>query len=549
VENRPVPLLVGALALMIVLQQQAGAQGGRAAQPIGPGLQTILGGKAGPRQPAPDIDADKDKEEKEEADRKFSPIGFYDLLAYQQAFPGVVGSPEVAQASARRYEAFAGIERGGGEDGSTWRNLGPSTVGDSGNASGNISGRVSTLAISPRCSLGGSCRMWVGTAGGGVWRTDDAMNTSDPKWRWVGTGLGTNSIGALDGRSERSVRQHDLRRHRRDEHARQFGAGTGLYRSTDGGDSWSRIPTMIVDTAVSPSAIDFTATRGISTVVIEPGNSQTLYVATTTAMLGMTAVRGGQTQTTGYPQPRVGLYKTTNRGESWTLIWVPPLDAVMPPNPNLGVGVGDTMFGRAPRQARSEESADRLRDGLEQRDSSIGAIPREWRRVVQARLRHRRPRAVPRSGDVRSDRQNGKTRMYVYNGTEAVATQAFYRLDNADVPAAALVTGAGAAVANTSAWIALSSDSSAQTGFTSRRMCSSQCSTIWLWPRRQASRTRSLSAASSRRTFGAPTIRSTDAGVGFSISAMTDRRRATRATWMCGLWCFIPAIPTLRSRF
>ena len=94
-------------------------------------------------------------------------------------------------------------------------------------------------------------------------------------------------------------------------------------------------------------------------------------------MLGMTAVRGGQSQVTGYPQPRVGLYKTTNRGQSWTLIWVPPLDPVIPPNPNIGVGVGDTMFGVRHVKLDPKESADRLRDGLEQRDPSVGAVARE----------------------------------------------------------------------------------------------------------------------------------------------------------------------------
>src|SRR6185295_19942842 len=114
------------------------------------------------------------------------------------------------------------------------------------------------------------------------------------------------------------------------------GAGTGLFRSVDGGDRWTRIPTLVVDPAVAPGTIDFTTTRGIASVVVEPGNPQTIYVATTTAMLGMTAVRGGQSQTTGFPQPRVGLYKTENGGVTWTIAWVPPLDPVVPPNPNLG---------------------------------------------------------------------------------------------------------------------------------------------------------------------------------------------------------------------
>src|SRR5678810_1286645 len=62
-------------------------------------------------------------------------------------------------------------------------------------------------------------------------------------------------------------------------------------------------------------------------------------------MLGMTAVRGGQSQRTGYPQPRLGLYKTSDGGSTWSLIWTPPLDPVVPPNPNATPGQGDTMIG------------------------------------------------------------------------------------------------------------------------------------------------------------------------------------------------------------
>ena len=155
------------------------------------------------------------------------------------------------------------------------------------------------------------------------------------------------------------------------------GAGTGLYRSTDGGDSWTRIPTMITDPAVSATPIDFTSTRGISTVVIDPGNTQTVYVATTSAMLGMTSVRGGQSQITGTVQPRVGLYKTDNRGQSWTLIWTPPQAPVIPFNPNIGVGVGDTMFGVRHVKLDPRNSRDRVCRGLEQRHLSLRPITGE----------------------------------------------------------------------------------------------------------------------------------------------------------------------------
>jgi len=504
-------ILIVVLTVAVSAQQGGGSQGRQGGQ----GSQGSGGARATPKPtvpPDPDVDKDADKD----ADRKFSPIGFYDLLAYEQAFPGAVGSPEVARASAQKYSAFSASVMRGGLDNDFWVNLGPATVERSGNASGNISGRVSALAITPRCALSGGCRLWVGTAGGGVWRTDDAMRTTDPKWKWVGIGLGTNSIGSLAmdpgdrfgstlyvGTGETNTPNNS-------------GAGTGLYRTTDGGDSWSRISTMITDPLVSPAPIDFTSTRGISTVIVDPTNTQTLYVATTSAMLGMTAVRGGQSQVTGYPQPRVGLYKTTNRGQSWTLIWVPPLDPVIPANPNLGIGVGDTMFGVRHVKLDPKDpgiiyatawnnAIHRSAPSLEGGDASFKPI---YALVNAVRFRDLAMFDLTV--------KNGKTRVYVYNGTEAAAPQGFYRLDNADVPAASLVTGSGASLTNTSAWLALSSDISSQPGFTSRRMCSSQCyyDLVVATPPGQPDTV--IIGGVAQSTFGQATMRSTNAGVGFS---------------------------------
>ena len=445
-----------------------------------------------------------------------SPLGFYNLHAYELAFPAEVGSPEVTKAIAQQYAVFDGILRRGDADGTRWRNLGPATVGDSGNASGNISGRVSALAVSSRCALSGGCRMWVGTAGGGVWRTDDAMNTTDPKWRWVGRGLGTNSIGSLTFDPSARGSNTIIVGTGETNQPNNSGAGTGVYRSIDGGDNWTRIPTMVTDPVVSASPIDFTSTRGVSTVVVDPSNAQIMYVATTSAMLGMTGVRGGQSQTTGYLQPRAGLYKTENRGQSWTLIWVPPLDPVIPANPNIGVGVGDTMFGV--RHVKLDpknptiiyatawnNAIHRSAPSLEHGDASFKPV---YAIVGAARFRDLAMFDLTV--------KNGATRIYVYNGTEAVATQGMYRLDNADVPAAALVTGTGAALTNTSAWLSLSSDSTAQPGFTSRRMCAAQCfyDLVVATPPGQPDTV--IVGGVAQSTFGEPTIRSTNAGVGFS---------------------------------
>src|SRR4029079_5532084 len=154
-----------------------------------------------------------------------SPLGFEELRAYEQAYPGVPGSAAVVRASTGRYWVFRGIAyRGSVAQGAVWNSLGPLSMGDGGaSGTGNFSGRVAALAISPACEVEGPCRMWVGAAGGGVWRSDDAMNTADPGWRWIRHGLAHQQHRQPDRRSQRRERQHDLCRHRRNELAAELG--------------------------------------------------------------------------------------------------------------------------------------------------------------------------------------------------------------------------------------------------------------------------------------------------------------------------------------
>src|SRR5688572_5716167 len=447
---------------------------------------------------------------------EFSPLGYYDLRAYEQAYPGVIGSPEVRAAQAQRFWIFNGLAYRSGNDPlePVWTSLGPETVLRTTTAGleNSVSGRVSALAISPLCEKEGRCRLWVGTAGGGVWRTDDALNTLDPKWQWIGRGLGTNSIGALaldpNDRTANTIFVGTGETNQPNNSA----AGTGLFRSTDGGDRWTRISTLVLDPVVSPGLMDFTATRGISTVLVEPGNSQTIYVATTTAMYGMTAVRGGQSQTTGSPQPRTGLYKTENGGTTWSLVWVPPLAPVLPVNPNLGVGVSDTMSGvrHAKLDPRNVKIvyASAWNNGIYRSAPSLEGGDASYKRIFAiVGLQQFQDLAM---FDLTV--KDGRTRVYVYNGTLATATQGLYRLDNADVGASALSVGA----ANTSAWIGLTSSSASQPGSTSASICSSQCfyDLVVAVPEGQPDTV--IIGGVAHPTFGEPTLRSVNAGVSFS---------------------------------
>jgi hypothetical protein len=457
------------------------------------------------------------QERKEE--RKYSPLGYYDLRAYEQAYPGDPASPLVQKVTAGKYWAFQGLAyRQTQVQGAVWTSLGPETSIQSAasGSSENISGRVSALAISPLCLEKGACRLWVGTAGGGVWRTDDAMHPTDPKWRWVSRGIGTNSIGSLaldpNDRTGNTIFVGTGETNQ----PNNSGAGTGLYRSTDGGDSWTRISTNVIDPVLSPAPIDFTSTRGISTVVIEPGNSQTMYVATTSAMLGMTGVRGGQTQTTGYLQPRTGLYKTENGGLTWTLAWVPPLPPVVPANPNLGEGVGDTMFGvrhveldpKNPKIVYAtawNNAIHRSAPSLEGGDASFKPV---YTIVNAARFRDLAMFDVTQI--------NGQTRLYVYNGTDSTADQALYRLDNANVPASSLVTVSNGIMVNTSAWTRMTSADTSHPSSTSRAVCSTQCFYDLAVATPDAEPDTVYLGGVATPTFGEPTIRSTNGGAAFT---------------------------------
>jgi hypothetical protein len=449
----------------------------------------------------------------------YSPLGYYDLRAYEQAYPAAPQSLVARRAVGNKYWAFQAVARRGGlGPADVWTSLGPETTiqGTSASSSETVSGRVAALAISPTCQRSGRCRMWVGSAGGGVWRTDDALHPTDPKWRWVSYGLGTNSIGSLavdpNDRSGNTIYVGTGETNQ----PNNSGAGTGLYRSTTGGDRWTRVPTTIVDPAVSPEPIDFTFSRGISSVVIEPGQPQTIYAGTTSAMFGMTAVRGGQSQITGTPQPRVGLYKTENGGATWSLIWVPPLEPVIPANPHLGVGVGDTMFGVRDVKLDPEDprivyatawnnAIHRSAPPLENGDASFKPV------FAVVGLERFRDLAM---FDLTV--KDGRTRIYVYNGTDSVAPQGLYRLDDAGVPAATLVTGSGASLTNTSAWLKLTSDDQSHPGSTSRRICGTQCfyDLVVATPAGQPDTV--YIGGVVHPTWGDPTMRSANAGVLFT---------------------------------
>jgi len=150
-----------------------------------------------------------------------------------------------------------------------WRNIGPANMG----------GRVTDIeAVESDFK-----RVYVGTASGGVWRSDNAGNSwepifddyevvsvgdlaifqPDPDIVWVGTGEANNRNSVSWGR--------------------------GVYKSTDGGDTFA--------------LMGLEETNQIARVVTHPTDPDTVWVAAIGRLWGHTGERG--------------LFKTTDGGETW----------------------------------------------------------------------------------------------------------------------------------------------------------------------------------------------------------------------------------------
>jgi hypothetical protein len=229
-----------------------------------------------------------------------------DVEAYlQRAYP----ADEVALADTiAAQNAWAHLKSAGGSPG-TWQLIGPSSgtvpavlnvLGDS--AQYVTSGRVTAMAISPKCG-DDECRLYIAAAGGGVWRTKDALD-DNPDWKFVSGSFGTNAMGSLvidptdasgrtlyAGTGEPNVSVDSE-------------AGVGIYKSTDGGESWTLLP----------GSAQFQG-RAISSVVITPDGSILAGVAR--AVRGVSSVIGG---TTSNPPGGVafGVYKSTDGGATFT---------------------------------------------------------------------------------------------------------------------------------------------------------------------------------------------------------------------------------------
>jgi len=308
-------------------------------------------------------------------------------------------------------------------------------------------GRTTSIAISDTCDPG-NCKVYVTPAGGGVWRTKNALD-GQPHWEYLGGPLGINAAGAVSldpndptdntvyvGTGEANICGSGCV------------AGAGVYKSTDGGNTWTKLGDGTFDGL------------GVGAIVVKPGDPSTIYAGTTTALRGISSVCcSGVTR----PVPGAGqwgLYKSTDGGASWTFIHNGSADATLCTGDTNEFSNGGVCSPRGVRALALDPTdpnivyAGSYARGV-WRSNDGGATWTQIKPPLNAALITDRPTIAV------TTLPNGNTRMYAYEGAQGSPRSRLERSDD-------VATGAPV-------WTNLTSTSTADSGWAWDNLCGSQC--------------------------------------------------------------------------
>jgi hypothetical protein len=232
----------------------------------------------------------------------------------KRAYPSDDVSPDATVAAFRGWASLNGNTHSAG----IWQLVGPSIASVPGvlNALGDASpyttaGRVTALALAPNCGEG-NCRLYVAAAGGGVWRTSKALHTNpSQKWEFISGSFGTNAIGSLL-LDPNDPSGNTLYAATGEENASgDSEAGVGIYKTTDGGDTWALVP-----------GSDVFFQRSIGQLALDGAGN--LLVPIGSGVRGISSVSGGSLSSgsTDHPLAIRGLWRQS--GATFTLIWPSP---------------------------------------------------------------------------------------------------------------------------------------------------------------------------------------------------------------------------------
>jgi hypothetical protein len=212
--------------------------------------------------------------------------------------------------------AFSAIQKSGvgkGKNSTTaWYSLGPtkSVYPAFLNRHGSqyvASGRITALAITPNCTPQ-QCTVWVGAAGGGVWRTDKGLAGNGT---WVNVSDGSFASGAIGALTYDAAHNTLYAGTGEDAAAGDAEAGLGAYKSTDGGNTWTPLG--------GNANFMFRAIRQIS-IDQNDATGKTIYVADGRGVHGISSTTAGAVSQIPPGTPGVGVWKSTDGGATFTLL-------------------------------------------------------------------------------------------------------------------------------------------------------------------------------------------------------------------------------------
>src|SRR5439155_25494751 len=355
----------------------------------------------------------------------------------------------------------------------SWQALGPNGVPASstvvnestaGTAATIFSGRTTAIAVAPNCSLA-SCTVFIGAAGGGVWKTTNAL-AANPSWSPSSNGIPSNAIGSIVFDPADPSGNTLYVGTGEPNGSGDSEAGVGLFKSTNGGSSWSLVSGSTANTAPcssNPASLTcpVAAGRSIGAIAIDPANASHILIGTDVARHGSSSVNGGRFTPPGSAQ--VGLYETTDGGATFTAAKILPQDIVVP-----GSATGGDFFRGGCSHIELYQTQvyasffdyGVFRRGFDDATTFYQVFGSGGGGTVAASSVSRTEFSLAPNG--------ANLRVYV-GDADASGLGTLYRVDNANVPATSLYNG------NNVGWTLLSCSTKGMPCYSSYNYCGGQC--------------------------------------------------------------------------
>jgi photosystem II stability/assembly factor-like uncharacterized protein len=240
-------------------------------------------------------------------------------------------------------------------NGTVWTPIGPSPL----QTGIDVNGQVTSIAVNPNNTK----VMYIGTAWGGVWHTrDGGLNWTPLFDRAPSLGIGEPAAIAIDPIDTSIIYTGTSSREGSQFSGNATQPGAGLFKSTDGGASWIRLGSPYPNN--SPSNANIFFSQNINVVIVDPANTQIVYLASNSGFFRSTdgglnwtagATPGGAVNTlvldpTSPASARilfagiagVGVVRSNNGGINWTTI----LNTATPAVATKLTGGGYTGFSK-----------------------------------------------------------------------------------------------------------------------------------------------------------------------------------------------------------